>query len=171
MAKLWSGPALPLRRTRQSPRAPGFLGGRHIAGGAAGGLRWICRSCACRRSVGPRLRWSGRAAAGMPADGPLVPRGSGGPPPEPQTNGPSAEMAAAAPPEPREWRTGRRNGRAPRARKTLAPVLAMLEIRSQNHHLAKTLLDLNMEMQRLRNENELSAASESKALNIAISPE
>lgn len=46
-----------------------------------------------------------------------------------------------------------------------------LEIRSQNHHLAKTLLDLNMEMQRLRNENELSAASESKALNIAISPE
>ncbi|KAH1178463.1 hypothetical protein KIL84_012165 [Mauremys mutica] len=49
--------------------------------------------------------------------------------------------------------------------------VVLLEIRSQNHHLAKTLLDLNMEMRRLRNENELSAASESKALNIAISPE
>ncbi|XP_066479422.1 alanine and arginine-rich domain-containing protein [Tiliqua scincoides] len=47
----------------------------------------------------------------------------------------------------------------------------LLEMKSQNHQLAKTLLDLSMEIQRLRNETDLSAALESKTLNVAASPE
>ncbi|XP_063156342.1 alanine and arginine-rich domain-containing protein [Candoia aspera] len=47
----------------------------------------------------------------------------------------------------------------------------LLEMKFQNRKLAKTLLDLSMEIQRLRNETDLSAALESKALSTAGSPE
>ncbi|KAJ6663108.1 hypothetical protein lerEdw1_010701 [Lerista edwardsae] len=47
----------------------------------------------------------------------------------------------------------------------------LLEMKSQNHKLAKTLQDLSMEIQRLRNETDMSVALESKTLNVAASPE
>ncbi|XP_062987394.1 alanine and arginine-rich domain-containing protein [Elgaria multicarinata webbii] len=47
----------------------------------------------------------------------------------------------------------------------------LLEMKSQNRKLAKTLLDLSMEIQRLRNETDMSAALESKTLSIPASPE
>ncbi|KAH0617477.1 hypothetical protein JD844_015769 [Phrynosoma platyrhinos] len=40
-----------------------------------------------------------------------------------------------------------------------------LEMKSQNRKLARTLLDLSMEIQRLRNETDMSAALESKTLS------
>ncbi|KAM6457830.1 alanine- and arginine-rich domain-containing protein [Liasis olivaceus] len=47
----------------------------------------------------------------------------------------------------------------------------LLEMKFQNQKLAKTLLDLSMEIQRLRNETDMSAALESKALSTIGSPE
>ncbi|KAF7247068.1 Alanine and arginine-rich domain-containing protein [Varanus komodoensis] len=46
----------------------------------------------------------------------------------------------------------------------------LLEMKSQNRKLAKTLLDLSVEIQRLRNETDMSAALESKP-SIMASPE
>uniref|UniRef100_A0ABM5GCJ5 Alanine and arginine-rich domain-containing protein n=1 Tax=Pogona vitticeps TaxID=103695 RepID=A0ABM5GCJ5_9SAUR len=43
----------------------------------------------------------------------------------------------------------------------------LLEMKSQNQKLARTLLDISTEIQRLRNENDLSAAVESETLNMA----
>ncbi|XP_048364154.1 alanine and arginine-rich domain-containing protein [Sphaerodactylus townsendi] len=43
----------------------------------------------------------------------------------------------------------------------------LLEMRSQNHQLAQTLLDLSTGIQRLRNETEMTAPLESKTLSIA----
>ncbi|KAK9403069.1 alanine and arginine-rich domain-containing protein [Crotalus adamanteus] len=42
----------------------------------------------------------------------------------------------------------------------------LLEMKFQNRKLARTLLDISMEIQRLRNEIDMSAALESKGLNI-----
>ncbi|KAJ7338076.1 hypothetical protein JRQ81_010621 [Phrynocephalus forsythii] len=47
----------------------------------------------------------------------------------------------------------------------------LLEMKSQNQKLARTLLDLSMEIQRLRNENDMSVAVESEILSTAITPE
>nr|XP_028592086.1 alanine and arginine-rich domain-containing protein [Podarcis muralis] len=47
----------------------------------------------------------------------------------------------------------------------------LLEMKSQNHKLAKTLLDLSMEIQRLRSEADVPTALESKALSFAASSE
>ncbi|XP_054840446.1 alanine and arginine-rich domain-containing protein [Eublepharis macularius] len=47
----------------------------------------------------------------------------------------------------------------------------LLEMKSQNRQLAKTLLDLSTDIQRLRNETEIMASVESKTLSIAASPE
>uniref|UniRef100_A0A8D0E9V1 Uncharacterized protein n=1 Tax=Salvator merianae TaxID=96440 RepID=A0A8D0E9V1_SALMN len=46
----------------------------------------------------------------------------------------------------------------------------LLEMKSQNCKLAKTLLDLSTEIQRLRNEADMSAGLESPTLSIAGSP-
>ncbi|XP_033009945.1 alanine and arginine-rich domain-containing protein [Lacerta agilis] len=47
----------------------------------------------------------------------------------------------------------------------------LLEMKSQNHKLAKTLLDLSMEIQRLRNEADGPTALESKTPSFAASSE
>ncbi|XP_060098920.1 alanine and arginine-rich domain-containing protein [Heteronotia binoei] len=47
----------------------------------------------------------------------------------------------------------------------------LLEMKSQNRQLAKTLLDLSTDIRRLRNETEMTAALESESLSIAESPE
>ncbi|KAF4798137.1 hypothetical protein TURU_067492 [Turdus rufiventris] len=47
----------------------------------------------------------------------------------------------------------------------------LLKVLSLSRQLGRTQLDLNPEMQRLSNGNELSAAFESKVLNVAVSPE
>ena len=44
-------------------------------------------------------------------------------------------------------------------------------MKSQNQKLARTLLDISTEIQRLRNENDLSATVESETLNMATIPE
>uniref|UniRef100_A0A670XRQ2 Uncharacterized protein n=1 Tax=Pseudonaja textilis TaxID=8673 RepID=A0A670XRQ2_PSETE len=49
--------------------------------------------------------------------------------------------------------------------------LLLLEMKFQNRKLAKTLLDLNMEIQRLRNEIDMSAALESKDLSFFGNPD
>nr|XP_056710665.1 alanine and arginine-rich domain-containing protein [Euleptes europaea] len=47
----------------------------------------------------------------------------------------------------------------------------LLEMKSQNRQLAKTLLDLSTDIQRLRNETEVTVDLEPKTLSIAESPE
>ncbi|KAL8181675.1 UNVERIFIED_CONTAM: hypothetical protein K2H54_020147 [Gekko kuhli] len=47
----------------------------------------------------------------------------------------------------------------------------LLEMKSQNRQLAKTLLDLSTDIQRLRNDAEMTAALESKTSSIAESSE
>ncbi|XP_042320855.1 alanine and arginine-rich domain-containing protein-like [Sceloporus undulatus] len=47
----------------------------------------------------------------------------------------------------------------------------LLEMKSQNRKLARTLLDLSMEIKRLRNETDMSAALESKTLSTTAIPE
>nr|XP_060627684.1 alanine and arginine-rich domain-containing protein [Anolis sagrei ordinatus] len=47
----------------------------------------------------------------------------------------------------------------------------LLEMKSQNHKLARTLLDLSVEIQRLRNETDMSVAIESKTLSTTVIPE
>ncbi|XP_026559478.1 alanine and arginine-rich domain-containing protein [Pseudonaja textilis] len=49
--------------------------------------------------------------------------------------------------------------------------IELLEMKFQNRKLAKTLLDLNMEIQRLRNEIDMSAALESKDLSFFGNPD
>ncbi|XP_029140131.1 alanine and arginine-rich domain-containing protein [Protobothrops mucrosquamatus] len=44
--------------------------------------------------------------------------------------------------------------------------IELLEMKFQNQKLARTLLDISMEIQRLRNEIDISAALESKGLSI-----
>uniref|UniRef100_A0A8C4Y8Z6 Uncharacterized protein n=1 Tax=Gopherus evgoodei TaxID=1825980 RepID=A0A8C4Y8Z6_9SAUR len=48
-----TGPTLPFRWPRQSPRAPGLLGSGILPAGGGRRLRWICCSCACGGSPGP----------------------------------------------------------------------------------------------------------------------
>nr|XP_003219493.1 PREDICTED: alanine and arginine-rich domain-containing protein [Anolis carolinensis]XP_008106440.1 PREDICTED: alanine and arginine-rich domain-containing protein [Anolis carolinensis] len=47
----------------------------------------------------------------------------------------------------------------------------LLEMKSQNRKLARTLLDLSMEIQRLRNETDMTVAIESKTLSTTANPE
>ncbi|XP_077207735.1 alanine- and arginine-rich domain-containing protein [Paroedura picta] len=89
--------------------------------------------------------------------------------------------AASPPPAPRLAASQERGKRNPAVQEELRRAhvegaiawlrVELLEMKSQNRQLAKTLLDLSTDIQRLRNETEMTAALESKTPSIAESPE
>uniref|UniRef100_A0A8C7ALF6 Alanine and arginine-rich domain-containing protein n=1 Tax=Neovison vison TaxID=452646 RepID=A0A8C7ALF6_NEOVI len=150
------GPEDSHRRGRATaPRPPGvpdsdgpWPPGPRPARGSPGGSKSVNRQeeahAACRRLEDLRRRQARVWARTMP-------RGSSG---RPRAEaGPEAEAEA-----PRDPRGSAHVGTA------LAGLRAeLLEMRFQNHQLAKTLLDLNKKMQRLKKEYELEIASKSQS--------